>query len=169
MFAVAYILEMFMEGAFYVRFQFVDGSFERMKAYKFVWMAKYFLLLLPWCFIMSYANNLVAIKGINDRLDTIICVTMQSLGCWIFLLIANAITFSTPDHMTALGLHTMLPAIFIVPLTNYLFRKMYKVTGSIWAGTFIVDMMLAWRCASYISHRFMFWGYESVIGRFLGF
>lgn len=169
MFAAAYILEMFMEGAFYVKFQFVDGSFERMKAYKFVWMFKYFLLLLPWCFIMSYANNLVSLKGIPDRWDTIILVAMQSLGCWIFLLIANAITFSTPDHMTALGLHTMLPAIFLVPITNYLFRKCYKVTGSIWLGTFVVDMMLAWRCASYVSHRFMFWGYESVLGRFLGF
>ena len=169
LFAIAYVLEMFMEGAFYVRFQFIDGSFERMKAYGFVRMFKYFLILLPWCFIISYANNLVAIKGINDRLDTIICVAMQSLGCWIFLIIANAITFSTPDHMTALGLHTMLPAIFLVPMTNYLFRKLYKVSGSIWLGTFTVDLILCWRLASYVSHRFMFWGYDSVIGRFLGF
>jgi len=170
MFLSAYILEIFMEGAFDVRFQFVDGSFERMEGYAFVRMFKYFLFLLVPCFIISYANNLVAMMNFkNDRLETLVCVAMQSLGCWIFLIIANALTFSTPDHMTALGLHTMLPAIFLVPMTNYLFRKMYKVTGSIWAGTFIVALILAWRLSSYVSHRFMFWGYESLAGKFFGF
>jgi hypothetical protein len=168
LFVIAYILEAFMEGAFDVRFQFIDGSFELMKGYSFVRMFKYFLILLPWTFILSYANNLVSIKGISDKADTAILVAMQSLGCWIFMLIANAITFSTPDHMTALGLHTMLPAIFLVPMTNYLFRKLYKATGSIWAGAFMVDILLAWRLASYVSHRFMFWGYDSMITRFLG-
>lgn len=169
MFIIAYVLEMFMEGTFGVRFQFIDASFERMKPYAFVRMFKYMLFLFIPCFILSYANNLVALKGINDRLETILIVSIQSLGCWLFLLVAHCITYSTPDHMTAMGLHTMLAAIFMVPMTNYLFRKLYKVTGSVWVGAFMVDFFLAWRLASYMSHRFMFWGYESLAGRFFGF
>lgn len=169
LFAAAYTLEAFLEGAFDGRFQFVDGSFELMKPYTFVRMLKYTIMLLPLTFVISALNNLTIVKGVSDAMDTAIAVLVQSLGTWIFLLIAHAITFSTPDHMTALGLHTMLPAIFLVPMCNYLYRKLFKATGSLWTGSLMVALLLGWRLASYVSHRFMFWGYTDQIARFFGF
>ena len=169
MFIAAYILTAFVMGAFGGRFQFVDGSLELMKPYSFVRMIKYFVLVLPFTFIISILNNLTVVEGVSDSADTAISVVINSLGTWIFIILAYIITFSTPDHMTALGLHTMLPAFFLVPMCNYLYRKLYKVTGSVWAGAFFVAIFLAWRLAGYVSHRFMFWGYDSVISRFFGF
>jgi len=169
LFSAAYTLEAFIEGAFDGRFQFVDGSFELMKPYSFVRMIKYGIMLLPFTLIISVLNNLTIVKGIGEGADTFLSVTVNSMGAWVFILIAYAITFSSPDHMTALGLHTMLPAICLVPITNYLYRKFYKVTGSVWTGAFMVAIILGWRLASYVSHRFMFWGYDSVIARFFGF
>ena len=169
LFIAAYILTAFIMGAFDGRFQFVDGSLELMKPYSFVRMIKYFILVIPFTFIISVLNNLTVVEGVSDSADTALSVVVNSLGTWIFLLLATIITFSTPDHMTALGLHTMLPAIFLVPMCNYLYRKLYKVTGSVWAGAFFVAIFLAWRLAGYVSHRFMFWGYDSVIARFFGF
>lgn len=169
LFSAAYTLEAFIEGAFDGRFQFVDGSFELMKPYSFVRMIKYAIMLLPFTLIISVLNNLTIVKGLGDGMDTFVSVVVNSLSAWVFILIAYAITFSTPDHMTALGLHTMLPAICLVPMCNYMYRKFYKVTGSVWTGAFMVAIMLGWRLASYVSHRFMFWGHESVIARFFGF
>ena len=169
LFSAAYTLEAFIEGAFDGRFQFVDGSFELMKPYSFVRMIKYAIMLLPFTLIISVLNNLTIVKGLGDGMDTAVSVVVNSLSAWVFILIAYAITFSTPDHMTALGLHTMLPAICLVPMCNYMYRKFYKVTGSVWTGAFMVALMLGWRLASYVSHRFMFWGYDSVIARFFGF
>lgn len=169
LFSAAYTLEAFIEGAFDGRFQFVDGSFELMKPYSFVRMIKYTVMLLPFTLIISVLNNLTIVKGLGDGMDTAVSVVVNSLSAWVFILIAYAITFSTPDHMTALGLHTMLPAICLVPMCNYMYRKFYKVTGSVWTGAFMVALMLGWRLASYVSHRFMFWGYDSVIARFFGF
>lgn len=169
LFSAAYTLEAFIEGAFDGRFQFVDGSFELMKPYSFVRMIKYTVMLLPFTLIISVLNNLTIVKGLGDGMDTAVSVVVNSLSAWVFILIAYAITFSTPDHMTALGLHTMLPAICLVPMCNYMYRKFYKVTGTVWTGAFMVALMLGWRLASYVSHRFMFWGYDSVIARFFGF
>lgn len=169
LFASAYTLTAFLAGAFDVRFQFVDGSFELMKPYSFARMIKYMIIVLPFTFLLSALNNLTIVKDVRDGTDTAISVGVNSIGTWIFILIAYMITFSTPDHMTVLGLHTMLPAICIIPICSYLYRKLYKVTGSVWAGAFMVAMILSWRLASYVSHRFMFWGYESAVARFFGY
>lgn len=169
LFAGAYIMAAFVAGAFDGRFQFVDGSLELMKPYSFVRMLKYMIILLPFTFLISIFNNLTVVEGVSDGVDTAISVIINSLGAWLFVLIAYAITFSTPDHMTALGLHTMLPTICLVPMCNYLYRRLYKSTGSVWAGAFFVAIFLAWRLAGYVSHRFMFWGYDSVVSRFFGF
>ena len=168
LFAAAYTLVAFVAGAFDGRFQFVDGSLELMKTYSFMRMFKYALILLPFTFVISILNNLTIVDGVSDGMDTAISVVVNSIGTWAFIIIAYILTFSTPDHMTALGLHTMLPAICLVPMCNYLYRKLYKSTGSIWAGAFFVALFLGWRLSAYISHRFMFWGYDSVITRFFG-
>ncbi|MHC1692926.1 MAG: hypothetical protein AB9828_07860 [Sphaerochaetaceae bacterium] len=34
------------------------------------------------------------------------------------------------------------------------------------AGAFMVAIILGWRLASYVSHRFMFWGYDGPVARF---
>ena len=168
LFAAAYALVAFVAGAFDGRFQFVDGSLELMKTYSFMRMFKYALILLPFTFVISILNNLTIVDGVSDGMDTAISVVVNSIGTWAFIIIAYILTFSTPDHMTALGLHTMLPAICLVPMCNYLYRKLYKSTGSIWASAFFVALLLGWRLSAYISHRFMFWGYDSVITRFFG-
>ena len=169
LFIAAYILTAFVMGAFDGRFQFVDGSLELMKPYSFVRMIKYFVVLLPFTFVISGLNNLTIVDGVSDGVDTAISVVVNSLGTWLFIGIASIVTFSTTDHMTFWGLHTMLPAICLVPMCNYLYRRLYKNTGSIWAGAFFVALFIAWRLAGYVSHRFMFWGYDSVITRFFGF
>jgi len=160
--AACYISAAFIKGAFNSRFLSVDGSFELMKPYGFMRMLKYAVILLPFTLIISTLNNLTGLKNVSDSADTAINVFVTSLGAELLLAIALILTYSTPQHAVVFHVHAILSLIVLVPVMNYLYRKLYKVTGSVWAGAIIVALILGWRLASYISHQFIYWGPNEV-------
>ena len=162
LFITFYVSAEFIKGAFSSRFMFVDNSFELMKAYGFARMIKYAIILLPFTLIISTLNNLWAIKGVSDRVDTIINVVVTSLGAELVVFIALALTFSTPGHGTVCNVHSLHSVIVLAPVMNYLYRKLYKVTGSVWIGALLVAVILGWRLSSYISHQFIYWGPDPI-------
>lgn len=95
-------------------------------------------------------------------MDTIINVVVTSLGAELVVFIALALTFSTPGHGTVFNVHTLLSVIVLAPVMNYLYRKLYKVTGSVWIGALLVAVILGWRLSSYISHQFIYWGPDPI-------
>jgi hypothetical protein len=158
LFAAGYISAAFIKGAFNSRFLFVDGSFELMKPYGFMRTLKYAVILLPLTLIISSLNNLTLVKNIRDGADTAINVVMTSLGAELLMIIGFIATYSSAQHGVVFHLHAILSLIVLVPVMNYLFRKLFKMTGSVWAGAIIVALILGWRLASYISHQFIYWG-----------
>jgi hypothetical protein len=158
LFAAGYISAVFIKGAFNSRFVFVDGSFELMKPYGFMRLLKYAVILLPFTLIISSLNNLWMLKKVGGGADTAINVIVTSLGAELLLLIGFIGTYSSPQHAVVFHLHAILSLIVLVPVMNYLFRKLFKMTGSVWAGAIFVALLLGWRLASYISHQFIYWG-----------
>lgn len=158
LFIIAYLSACFINRFFDQRFLHVDGAYEIMTGYNFGRMIRYFILYAPFCLVISTLNNLVTIKGVSDRKDTFINVLVTSLGMIIFMIIGFAVTYSTPGQPEIFRIHAMLSMIFITPYCNYIYRKMYKVTGSVWAGAILVALFMAWRGAGYICHRFMWIG-----------
>ncbi len=162
LFAAAYISAAFINRFFDQRFLHVDGAYEIMPGYNFGRMARYFILFVPFCLVISTLNNMVTIKGISDTADTIVNVAVTSLGMVIFMLVGYFVTYRSPGAAEIFSLHAMLSIIFITPYCNYIYRKMYKITGSVWAGAILVALFLAWRSAGYISMRFMWTGNNEV-------
>lgn len=158
LFATAYICAGFINTFFDTRFLHVDGAYELMPGYSFGRMIRYFIIYLPFCVVVSTLNNMVTIKGVSDTKDTVINVIVTSLGMVVFMVIGFAVTYSTPGQAEIFRIHAMLSMIFITPYCNYIYRKMYKITGSVWAGAVLVALFMAWRAAGYISHRFMWVG-----------
>lgn len=158
LFTAAYISACFINLFFDTRFLHVDGSYEPMTSYNFGRMFRYFIIYLPFCLVISTLNNMVTIKGVGEKADTAINVLVTSLGMIIFMVIGFAVTYSTPGHAEIFSLHAMLSIIFITPYCNYMYRKMFKLTGSVWAGAILVALFLAWRAAGYICMRFMWIG-----------
>ena len=156
--AAAYASAAFIRGAFNSRFLFVDGSFEMMKPYSFMRMFKYALILLPFTLIISTLNNLTLLKNVSNFVDNLINVVVYSFGGELVVILALILTYSTPQHPVVFNVHAILSLLILIPLTNYLYRKLFKLTGSVWAGAFIVALLLGWRLASYISHQFIYWG-----------
>jgi hypothetical protein len=158
LFAAAYISAALIKGAFDSRFLFVDGSFELMKPYSFARTIKYAIILLPFTLIISSLNNLTLLQNVSDGADTAINVVVTSFGAELLMAIGFILTYSTPQHAVVFHLHAILSLIVLVPVMNYLFRKLFKMTGSVWAGAIIVALIIGWRLASYISHQFIYWG-----------
>ncbi len=158
LFAVSYISAAFIQGAFNTRYLFVDGSFELMKAYSFMRMLKYAVILLPFTLIISSLNNLTLLKNVSDGADTAINVVVTSFGAEFLMLLGFILTYSTPEQGVVFHLHAILSLIVLIPVMNYLFRKFFKMTGSVWAGAIIVALILGWRLSSYVSHQFIYWG-----------
>nr|WP_297770681.1 hypothetical protein [uncultured Butyrivibrio sp.] len=162
LFTAFYVCAAFIKGAFGTRFMFADHSFEMMPTYGFMRTFKYMILMLPFTLIISTLNNLWSLKGVSDRVDTIINVVVTSFGAELCVFIALILTFSSPNHGVVFNLHTILPVIVLAPVMNYIYRKMYKLTGSVWVGAVIVAMLLAWRQAGYVSHQFIYWGPDTI-------
>ncbi len=163
-YAFAYIINMFFEQ----RFLHVDGGYELMNYVGFGRMPRYILLYAPFCLVISTLNNMVTIKGVKESTDTLINVVVTSMGMVLFMAIGFLVTYSSPGQAEIFRIHAMLSMIFLTPLCNYIYRKMYKVTGSVWAGAFLVAFIMAWRACGYISHRFMWIG-NNEIAAFWGF
>lgn len=158
LFAAFYGIAAFIKEFFGARFLIADGTFELMKPYGFMRMFKYALILLPFTLIISTMNNMWSLKNVSDTKDTIINVVVTSLGAEVLILISILATYSTPQAAVLFNLHTLLPIIIYAPVLNYLYRKIYKLTGNVWLGAMMVAIILGWRLSSYISHQFIYWG-----------
>jgi len=158
LFAAFYGIASFIKEFFNARFLVADGTFEMMKPYGFMRTFKYALILLPFTLIISTLNNLWSLKNVTDSQDTAINVLVTSLGAEVLILISILVTYSTPQQAVLFNLHTLLPIIVYAPVLNYLYRKIYKLTGNVWLGAMMVAIILGWRLSSYISHQFIYWG-----------
>ncbi len=161
-FACCYAFASAINTFFDTRFMFVDGSFELMKSYSFGRMFRYALIVLPFTLIISCLNNLVTVKGVKSGTDTFINVLVTSLGMLILIGAAFIYTYSKIGNGDVFDLQCVLSIITLVPVCNYLYRKLYKVSGSVWLGALVVALLIGWRLAGYISHQFMFYGPNEV-------
>lgn len=144
------------------RFMLIDGAFDTMKATEIGRMMRYFFVLLPPCLIISTLNNMVSFKGVSDSADTALNVLFTSLGMIILISIAFIFTYSNVKNPDIFHIQCILSIIPLVPITNYMYRKLYELTGSSWLGAFFVAIVLCWRCSGYISHQFMWYGANKV-------
>lgn len=140
----------------------IDGAFDTMKANAIGRMMRYFFVLLPQCLIISTLNNMVSFKGVSDSADTALNVLFTSLGMIILISIAFIFTYSNVKNPDIFHIQCILSIIPLVPITNYMYRKLYELTGSSWLGAFFVAIVLCWRCSGYISHQFMWYGANKV-------
>ena len=153
-YAAAGAVNMFFDG----RFMLIDGAFDLMKAPAIGRMMRYFLVLFPACFIISTLNNMVRFRNVSDSADTALNVLFTSLGMILLVSIAFLYTYSNVRNPDVLHIQCILSIIPLVPITNYMYRKLYKLTGSPWLGAFFVCILLCWRCSGYVSHQFMWYG-----------
>jgi hypothetical protein len=165
-FGVGYLAADVVQYLFGQRLLYLDGSFEVMKPYGFGRLIRYALILLPFTLMISGTSNMTIVKNVSDRMDTLISVVVNSIGAYIFLAVAFYFTFRKFDSGVFYSLHTALSLFTLIPIANYLYRKMFKLSGSVWAGAILVALVLAWRLSGFNSHMFMYYGPDRISALF---
>lgn len=140
--------------------------FTEMKIYHWTQAIRYFMIVLPFIFITCAAVNYnVTEKSKRPALDILLCIVVGSLGVWLNHFInVYGIHFLGREISSASICGGL---IMFVPLSMYIARKTYKVTGSIWTGTFINSMLIGWCWTSAISITNMYMGqtfFEKLFG-----
>lgn len=162
LFAACYAAANAINVFFDSRFMCIDGSYDVLKNYSFGRMTRYFIIVLPATLVISTLNNMVSFKGVSDSADTALNVLFTSCGMILLMLISFLYTYSNIGNPDIFHIQCTLSIIPLVPICNYCYRKLYKLTGSPWLGAFFVAILIAWRCAGYVSHQFMWYGSNEV-------
>ena len=142
--------------------------FTEMKVYHWTQVLRYFVIMIPFNLVVSAATNYTVsdLKPKKAWLDTALTVVAGSAGVWL-------------NHMVNMfGVHVMNVQlseaticgglIMFVPLSVYIARKTYRLTGSIWTGAFINSFLVGWTWVSGISITNTYMG-ATFLEKLLGF
>ncbi len=131
---------------------------------------RYSVMILPLYAVLNCAINYSKLSNVPDWVDNIISVVTGSLGVFIIAGLNYVITNSA-SNVTNEPWSSMMVSyglLILVPATVYLSKKFYKITGSIWLGTFFNSLLIGWAWVSSISSTWVYMG-SSLFERILGF
>lgn len=134
---------------------------------------RYLIFLIPAFFVTNAAVNMVSLKEEKFVRSVLVAVLIGSAGVWINHLVHVACMYagSAPTTFTVKLVSEGSVTggmLFFVPISILLAKLCYKLTRSIWAGTFICSLFTAWMWVSAISSTNIYMG-STFLERFLGF
>lgn len=108
----------------------------------------YFIILAPMYLIISAGINFTIRTDIPEWLDTLLTVLINSVGVWLCCLLNIIIARTAYDGTLFSSFHCSYQFLFWVPLTTYVSRKLYKLTGNIWSGALLNAAVITWAMMS---------------------
>ena len=92
--------------------------------------------------------------------DTLNTIVINSLGVWLCCLINQLVMMQSPvgEAQFFASFITYYYALLYVPITVFISRKFYKLTNSVWLGTFVNSFMAAWFLVSSTGINFAYAG-----------
>lgn len=106
----------------------------------------YVLLTMVFCFVQvlinSAATNYHIRTDIPEWLDDGLTVLISSAGIWIVAWINILVLHAGGAQFS--NWQFTYQFLMAVPVTVYLTRRLYRVTGSIWLGAFLISLLLGW-------------------------
>lgn len=157
----AYTMLCACEYMFNEDFRIWQTMFTEMKLEYWGILPRYAVTFVPCFLLINMALNYYDRDDIPEWKDILISIVVNALGIWICYVI-NVLTMktqSTPGHAQFFAsFATYNYAVFYVPVTIFLNRKFYKLTNSVWAGTFVNSLLAAWFLVSATGINFAYAG-----------
>ena len=103
---------------------------------------KYTILFLP--VPVGMLTNYTIRKDMPAWKEDLICVVCGSIGayvCWLINYIVHNGGAAICNWNSSYGM------LILIPVTTYLARKMYRLSGSVWLGAFTNAMLISWTMA----------------------
>lgn len=152
--AVAYLMMAVCVYLFNEDFRFWVTIFTEMKVEYWNFMLRFAILFLPCLLCVGALTNYTVRKDLPEWLDTLIVVAISSVGvylCWgINYLVLHA------GGAAICNWNSSYAMLVMVPVTAYLSRKTYKLTGSIWLGALVNALLIGWTTVSSMGYNTYF-------------
>ena len=104
-----------------------------------------YVVMFTFCyFIMGLAVNYGARTDISEKKEMLLTVVVNSLGVWGLSLFCYVMWFVNWKGAAISDFTLSYSMQLFVPLTVYISRKLYKMTNSVWLGSFVNAMLLSW-------------------------
>lgn len=149
---VAYLALVLIEYVFNEDFQFFTAIFTAMKVEYWGYVWRIFILFFPLLLLIGATTNYMIRKDIPEWKDTLINVIASSLGVWLCCLI-NYIVLHSGATQAFVNWNSTYSMLFLVPITAYLNRKIFKVSNSIWLGAALNALLIAWTLVSSLGYH----------------
>lgn len=123
-----------------------QSSFSYVKADQWALVLKLALVFLPMMFVSACAINYMVRDDRPEWLDTLIVVVINSAPIWILCIVSLLVLKYEAEFTGKFVCDFVCAYSFVsaVPVFTYLNRKLYKLTNSVWLGTFVCALLLAW-------------------------
>lgn len=150
--ALGYLALSISEYFFGQDFRFWMTAFAELKANQWMYVFNYAVLMIPFFFVISVGMNYLSNKtlaGKSEGADILITVVVNSLGLWLCCFVNYALAYwglKTDNLFSSFILS--YGAMLLVPINNYIIRKSYKATNSVWFGTIACSILAAWHMVS---------------------
>lgn len=143
-----YLLMALVQYLFYQDFRIWMVMFSPLTADQWLIVIRYALLVLPFMFITNVTTNFLGdvSKGKkSDNLDALVTVAIAVAGVWALAGVTHIVDYSglTPGQSITSFMLTY-GAIIYLPIMTFISRKIYQVTKTVWIGTFVSSLLLAW-------------------------
>ena len=132
-------------------FRFWNNVFGAMKV-EYWWLALKFALVifLPQLAINVLTNYTVR-SDIPEWKDTLFTVLFSTAGVWLCCMV-NVIVLHTGGTAIC-NWNSAFSLPLMLPLTTYLSRKLYKLTGNVWLGTILITLLVSWGTVSSMGYN----------------
>ena len=140
--ACCYTLLLVTEYLFNEDFRFWMAAFTDMKVEYWLYAAAFAVLFTPMYALIGAAVNYSTRTDIAPWKDDLLCVVINSAGVWLCALIQIISMYTRSQDFSSFMCTYQI--LLIVPITILISRKTYRMTNSIWLGTFTNAVFVAW-------------------------
>lgn len=146
--ACGYLFMSITRYLFYQDFRLWMVMFSPLTADQWLIVARYALLILPFMFLTNLATNYLSDMTIGKKspaLDVVITIALAVAGVWALCGITHIVDYGgfMPGKSVTSFLLTY-GAVLFLPILTFVSRKAYQLTKTIWVGTFVNTLLMAW-------------------------
>lgn len=143
-----YISLIIIKRLFFQTYRFWMTGFDEMNVSRiFAWI-RAFIIALPVFFLSNCITNTGRMKDMPDGKNILICILLNIAGLFVAAVINYGYMYISGQGMITAFFITHFPLFVYIPITCLISRKLYKLTGSVWLGTFFNAALITWSWAS---------------------
>ena len=141
---VCYLTLVIISDLFNQDYRFWMMSFPELKTEHWFICLRFVIYFIPVYLLLSATTNFTIRYDMPEWKDTLITTIVGSLGVWLLCLINILVAKAGFDGKLFSSFICSYQMLMFVPATIVISRKLYKMTNSIWVGSFMNAFFLAW-------------------------